>query len=152
MIDPRAGWSGGVSFGCSPQYGDLQTALNEALATLKTTSFYVDLCLKYDSIYCDGCDFPAVPFRNDTTAPVPSTSIWDLGPLLNPYLSEMIAIVFGILGLMLVCCLLEWYCLRKSYKRELGSKEVEIAELKDTVARLEKTMTDRGLHRALERK
>ena len=61
---------------------------------------------------------------NTNVEQVPSTSIWDLGPLLNPYLSEMIAIVFGILGLMLVCCLLEWYCLRKSYKRELGSKEV----------------------------
>ena len=35
---------------------------------------------------------------------------------------------------------------------DTAETQVEIAELKDTVARLEKTMTDRGLHRALERK
>ena len=53
LIHMAAGWSGGLSYGCHPEYGDVVSALNQGLEVFKTTEDYGRLCAKYPSILCD---------------------------------------------------------------------------------------------------
>ena len=53
MKHDAAGWSNGVAYGCSPEYGDVVAALNAGLAAFKQTAAYQNLCNKYSSIDCD---------------------------------------------------------------------------------------------------
>ena len=52
-VHATSGWSGGMSYGCHPEYGDVVTALNQGLATFKGTQEYRMLCARYPGITCD---------------------------------------------------------------------------------------------------
>ena len=47
------GWSNGVSYGCHPEYGNVEAALNHGLTAFKESEEYAALCAKYPSVNCD---------------------------------------------------------------------------------------------------
>ena len=52
-LHPVAGWSGGVSYQCHPEYGDIVTALNHGLVAFKASLQYAALCARYPGVNCD---------------------------------------------------------------------------------------------------
>merc|ERR1719482_474363 len=66
MKHDAAGWSNGVAYGCSPEYGDVVAALNTGLVAFKATAAYTTLCAKYPAI---DCDTTGATFSNTQGAP-----------------------------------------------------------------------------------
>ena len=53
LVHAASGYSGGVSYACHPEYGDVVAALNEGLAAFKATPQYTALCDRFPGIACD---------------------------------------------------------------------------------------------------